>query len=72
MRSLLFWNQEIFYAGLHYLDNTQYRLYHYARETCPNADFYSKHAVSLPFHLRLTDEDIRTVSESVIEFYARS
>jgi dTDP-4-amino-4,6-dideoxygalactose transaminase len=60
------------YAGLHYLDNTQYRLYHYARETCPNADFYSKHAVSLPFHLRLTDEDIRTVSESVIEFYARS
>lgn len=60
-------SKEIF-AGLHYLDNTQYRQYHYAKGTCPNADYYSRHILSLPFHLRLTEEDIDRVAESIIEF----
>lgn len=57
------------YAGLHYLDNTQYRQYGYAQNTCPHAGYYSRHIVSLPLHLRLTEKDIDTVAESVMEFY---
>ncbi|MBD5510996.1 MAG: DegT/DnrJ/EryC1/StrS family aminotransferase [Lachnospiraceae bacterium] len=60
-------SKEIF-AGLHYLDNTQFRHYRYAKGTCPNADYYSRHILSLPFHLRLTEEDIDWVAESIIEF----
>ncbi|MCI9251211.1 MAG: DegT/DnrJ/EryC1/StrS family aminotransferase [Lachnospiraceae bacterium] len=60
-------SKEIF-AGLHYLDNTQFRHYCYAEGTCPNADYYSRHMVSLPFHLRLTEEDISRVAENIIEF----
>lgn len=56
-------------AGLHYLDNTQYRQYHYAKGTCPASDYYSKHVVSLPLHLKLTEEDIKTVIDSIFEFY---
>lgn len=60
-------SREIF-AGLHYLDNTQYKQYSYAKNTCPNADYYSRHIVSLPFHLRLTEEDIDIVVKNIIEF----
>lgn len=60
-------SKEIF-AGLHYLNNTQYKQYSYAKNTCPNADYYSKHIVSLPFHLRLTEKDIEIVAENIIRF----
>lgn len=56
------------FAGLHYLDNTQYKLYSYARGTCPNAEYYSGHIVSLPLHLRLSEEDIDAVIAAVLEF----
>ncbi len=56
-------------AGLHYLDNTEYRFYRYANGTCPNAKYYSDHIVSLPLHLRLSDADIQTVITSVLDFY---
>lgn len=56
-------------AGLHYLDNTKYRQYCYAKSTCPNADYYSRHIVSLPFHLKLTEKDIDIVVDNIIKFY---
>lgn len=60
-------SKEIF-AGLHYLDNTQFRQYRYAKGTCPNADYYSRHIVSLPFHLKLTQSEIEAVVKAVVEF----
>ncbi len=57
------------FAGLHYLDNTQYRQYSYARGTCPNAEYYSQHIVSLPLHIKLTDEDIKNVIKTILDFY---
>lgn len=56
------------FAGLHYLDNTQFKQYSYAKNTCPSADYYSRHIVSLPFHLRLTEKDIDMVIENIIRF----
>jgi dTDP-4-amino-4,6-dideoxygalactose transaminase len=45
------------YPGVHYLDNTDYPMYRYARGTCPNAEKYSQQLLSLPLHLNLTIPD---------------
>lgn len=56
------------YPGVHYIDNTNYRMYNYAQGTCPKAEYYSEHILSLPLHLRLTEEDVKTVIDAVVEF----
>jgi len=56
-------------TGLHYLDNTEYSMYHYAKGTCPKAKYYSDHVVSLPMHLRLSDEDIQRVIDTIEEYF---
>lgn len=51
------------YCGVHYRDNTEYSVYKYAHDSCPNAHELSQHIITLPLHLWLTDEDVRrTVS----------
>ena len=55
-------------AGVHYVDNTNYRMYAYARGTCPKAAYMSEHMITLPLHLYLTDEDVEKVIKSVIAF----
>ncbi|MEY8411159.1 DegT/DnrJ/EryC1/StrS family aminotransferase [Lachnospiraceae bacterium 62-26] len=57
------------FTGLHYLDNTQYKQYSYAKGTCPNAEYYSKHVISLPLHLKLSDENIQDVITTILDFY---
>lgn len=54
------------YPGVHYTDNTNYRMYDYAKGTCPRSEFVSEHIISLPLHLRLTKEDIDYVADQVI------
>jgi len=49
------------YPGVHYVDNTNYAMYSYAKGTCPKAQYYSDHIISLPLHLNITEEDIDTV-----------
>jgi len=61
-------NQHDIYPGVHYTDNTRYRMYSYAQGTCPRASYYSEHLLSLPLHLRLTCEDVDTVIKRVVEF----
>lgn len=68
---LTFLNSKDIFPGVHYIDNTNYRMYSYAQGTCPNAEYYSNHILSLPLHLNLTDEDVRTVIDAVIEFVTR-
>jgi len=53
------------YPGVHYRDNTEYRMYEYARGTCPYAKYVSDHTLSLPMHVRLTDEDVKYIIETV-------
>ncbi|MBQ9742146.1 MAG: DegT/DnrJ/EryC1/StrS family aminotransferase [Ruminococcus sp.] len=68
---LTFLNSKDIFPGVHYIDNTNYRMYSYAQGTCPNSEYYSEHILSLPLHLRLTDEDVQTVIDAVIEFVTR-
>jgi len=55
------------YPGVHYIDNTEYRMYSYASGTCPRAHQKSNNLISLPVHLNLTDEDIRQVVDVLKE-----
>ncbi|MBQ4104927.1 MAG: DegT/DnrJ/EryC1/StrS family aminotransferase [Clostridia bacterium] len=68
---LTYLNSKDIFPGVHYIDNTNYRMYDYAKGTCPKAEYYSEHILSLPLHLRLSDEDVQTVIDAVVEFVTR-
>jgi dTDP-4-amino-4,6-dideoxygalactose transaminase len=61
-------NSKDIYPGVHYVPNTEYSMYSYARGTCSHADFVGRHVVSLPLHLRLTKEDVKYVAACIKEF----
>lgn len=61
-------NEHEIYPGVHYVTNTEYRMYSYADGTCPKSDEMTEHVISLPLHLRLTDDDVKRVAECVIEY----
>jgi dTDP-4-amino-4,6-dideoxygalactose transaminase len=54
------------YPGVHYRDNTKYTMYGYGNGTCPNAHKLSEQLISLPLHLKLTDEDVSYVANKVL------
>lgn len=56
------------YPGVHYRDNTEYRMY---SGDCPRARDYSERLISLPLHLHLTAQDIETVAAAVLEAIER-
>ncbi|MBR7025114.1 MAG: DegT/DnrJ/EryC1/StrS family aminotransferase [Selenomonadaceae bacterium] len=57
--------------GVHYVDNTNYPMYSYAKNTCPNAAFVSEHVLSLPLHMDLTFDDVQFICDEVIKFVKR-
>ena len=59
-------NRSEIYPGVHYIDNTSYDLYRFARGTCPRAHRMSNRILSLPCHIRLTQQDVIKVAEHVI------
>ncbi len=61
-------NQQEIYPGVHYVDNTDYRMYEYAKGTCPKAHYVSEHVISLPMHMKLTYEDVQTVIKAIVNF----
>lgn len=65
---LLALNEAEIYPGVHYRDNTEYRMYDYAKGTCPNAHYASDHILSLPMHMNLTKADVDFITEKVIEY----
>lgn len=54
-------------SGVHYLPNTHYPMY--AEQRCPVAERLSEQIITLPIHLRLTDDDITYVADTIKEFY---
>ena len=57
-------NESGVYPGVHYRDNTLYRMYARAGGTCPRARRASERLISLPLHLRLSEADVdRVVDE---------
>lgn len=65
-------NKKDIFPGVHYTDNTEYRMYSYAKGTCPKATYFSNHILSLPMHLRLTYKDVLRVIEEVINYIENS
>ena len=57
-----FYDNEIF-PGVHYIDNTEYPMYAHGRGTCPKAQIASNEVITLPIHLKLTDEDCHKITE---------
>lgn len=58
-------NAREIYPGVHYRDNTEYRMYAYGAGTCPQAARASSRLISLPLHLGLTQVDIQLVVDSL-------
>lgn len=62
------------YPGVHYIDNTDYRMFSYAKGTCKNSEKMSNSLISLPVHLNLTTSDIEkvvAVLKQAIEKYCK-
>ena len=55
-----FYENNIF-PGVHYIDNTNYEMYSYAKGTCPKSHLYSNSLITLPIHLDITQSDIDMV-----------
>lgn len=51
------------YPGVHYISNIEYPMYNYAEGTCPNATLKSEQLITLPIHLKLSNEEIHEVVE---------
>lgn len=65
---LLALNECGIYPGVHYRDNTEYKMYSYAKGTCPNSLYASEHTLSLPMHMRLTYNDVQYITEMVKKY----
>lgn len=68
---LLELNNRRIFPGVHYADNTAYRMYAEARGTCPRAHKASDRLLSLPLHLKLTYHDVARVAAALNESSAR-
>lgn len=47
--------------GVHYMSNTNYKMYQYAEGTCAYADYVSEHTVSLPMNMYITYDDVQKI-----------
>lgn len=61
-------NEHQVYPGVHYRDNTEYRMYAYAQGTCPKSAKASQEILSLPMHMGLSKADVDLVSELIIRY----
>jgi dTDP-4-dehydrorhamnose reductase len=64
-------NQADIFPGVHYRDNTLYRMFSYGDGTCPRARLASEEIISLPLHLRLTDANVDRVIDEVVKLAAK-
>ena len=53
------------YGGVHYRDNTEYAMYAYDHGTCPHAHEISRHIITLPLNIWLTDGDVDQIIKIV-------
>ncbi len=63
-------NDAAIFPGVHYRDNTLYRMFSYGDGTCPAARRASDEIISLPLHLRMTDADVDRVIAEVVRHAA--
>lgn len=54
------------YPGVHYRDNTRYRMYEKSYGSCPYSHYISEKLISLPLHVQLTDEEVYYIIDKVV------
>lgn len=64
-------NQAGIYPGVHYASNINYKMYEYAKGTCPYSDYVSDHVISLPMNLYITYDDVQKICDEIIKFITR-
>ena len=64
-------NAEEIYPGVHYASNINYKMYDYAKGTCPYSDYVSEHTVSLPMNMYVTHEDVQKICRVITDFINR-
>ena len=64
-------NQANIFPGVHYRDNTLYRMYSYAQETCPRSMEASERIISLPLHLRLTYNQVEYICNTLKQIVSK-
>jgi len=55
-------NEYEIFPGVHYRDNTEYRMYSIGANTCPEAHLASKEIISLPMHMGVAAKDIEYIT----------
>jgi dTDP-4-amino-4,6-dideoxygalactose transaminase len=60
-------NSRGIFPGVHYRDNSEYAVFAPYRRETPRAHAASETLISLPLHLILTDDDVRYVSETLLD-----
>jgi dTDP-4-amino-4,6-dideoxygalactose transaminase len=62
-------NSQGVYPGVHYRDNTHYKMYNYGFGSCSNSHKISEEIISLPLHMKLSNDDVKYIADKVIEGY---
>lgn len=68
---MLVLNAEQIYPGVHYTSNTNYKMYGYAKDTCPYADYVSEHTISLPMNMYVTYADVQKICSIIGKFVSK-
>lgn len=62
---IMYLSEYAIFPGVHYTVNTDYPMYAYGKGTCPHAEWASRHVLTLPAHLNVTEEDVENVCERI-------
>ena len=52
-------------CGVHYRDNTEYKIFSFGQGSCPKAHKVSQHLITMPLHMWLTNEDVQKIIDLV-------
>ena len=55
-------------CGIHYPVNTLYWMYADQHGNCVNAEYYSEHIITLPLHIKLTEDEIVYITDCVTRY----
>ncbi|WOD18675.1 DegT/DnrJ/EryC1/StrS family aminotransferase [Paraburkholderia kirstenboschensis] len=63
-------NEHEIYPGVHYRDNTEYRMYAHGKGQCPKSQQASNEILSLPMHMGVSRKDVELIASLVTRYAA--
>lgn len=55
-------------CGVHYRDNTEYKVFSYGSGQAPKAHHVSQHLITMPLHMWLSNDEVKMIIEKVNEY----